>query len=161
MLALPIFFMYTALATPATPEARPPRLADVAWMAGQWQDRSGGGLSEEVWTAPEGDCMLGMWRMVSGGAARIYEMLLVRQDEKGVTFTLRHFDPRLHAREEKDAPLVMALVRASPEEAVFEGRSSTGGLLRLTYRRQGPDALAVTLEKDTDRPETFRFERAK
>ena len=159
ILAAPFIIMYTALATPAAP-ARPV-LGDVAWMAGRWQDRSGGGLSEEVWTAPEGDCMLGMWRMVSGGKARIYEMLLLRQEESEVTFTLRHFDPRLHAREEKEAPLVMALRSASADEAVFEGRSSEGGLLRLTYRRPGPDALAVTLEKNADPPETFRFQRAR
>jgi hypothetical protein len=158
ILAVPFFFMYTALATPAPP--RRPALGDVAWMAGQWQDRSGGGLSEEVWTAPEGDCMLGMWRLVSGGKSRVHELLLLREDEKGVTFTLRHFNPLLHAREEKETPLVMTLLRASPEEAVFEGRSSEGGLLRLTYRRPRRDALAVTLEKNTDPPQSFRFQRA-
>src|SRR5262245_34885380 len=148
------FFMYAAAAPPpASPAPAPHRLAEVAWIAGQWQDRSGDGLSEETWTGPEGDCMLGMWRMVSGGQARIHEMLLIREEAGAVTFTLRHFDPRLHAREDKETPLTLALLRASAEEAVFEGRSSEGGLLRLTYKRQGADALAVRLEKNTAPPE--------
>jgi hypothetical protein len=158
--AAAFFFMYTSLAPPpASPAGPPHHLAELAWMAGQWQDRTGGALSEETWTAPEGDCMLGMWRLVSGGQAKIYELLLIREEAGAVTFTLRHFDPRLHAREEKETPITIALLRASPEEAVFEGRSSEGGPLRLTYTRQGVDALAVRLEKNTDRPEDFRFQR--
>ena len=58
-------------------------LSDLSWMAGRWIDDSGGDLSEEVWTAPEGDSMMGMWRYVSGGKTRIYELLTITRSRTG------------------------------------------------------------------------------
>ena len=72
----------------------------------------------------------------------------------------RHFDAVLTAREEKDKPLAVPLVRWSAGEAVFEGRSAAGGLLRLTYRREGENGLVATLEKDGQKPVPFRMQRA-
>jgi hypothetical protein len=159
-----VFLTYMVLAAVAAAEE--PRaagrltLADVAFLAGHWTDETPQGLSEEIWTAPQGDGMLGMWRYVASGRAQIFELLSIRQEENGPVLRLRHFDPGLVAREEKDAPVRIPLVKATPDEAVFEGRSTAAGPLRLTYRKQGPDALAVTLEKDGGKPQLFRLRRA-
>jgi uncharacterized protein DUF6265 len=154
-----VLFLTYVLLAPPVPAAPPATMADVAFMAGHWRDPAAQGLSEEIWTAPEGDSMLGMWRFVTEGKAWIYELLSIRQEAASLVLLLRHFDPQLKAREEKDAPLVLPLVRKSEGEAVFEGRSSKGGLLRLTYRKQGADGLEGILEKDGAKPEVFRLQR--
>jgi hypothetical protein len=156
---------FTLLATPGragpdAPAASARGINDLAWIAGRWLDTSEGNLSEEVWTAPSGDSMLGMWRYVSAGRARIFEILTIGPGEAGLELRLRHFDPRLVGREEKQRPVVLPIVHSSAkEEAVFEGPDSTGvGTVRITYRRVGEEALNVTLEKGGSKEE-FRFRR--
>jgi hypothetical protein len=141
-------------------EPKAPRLADLAWMAGRWIDDTGGNLSEEIWAAPVGDSMMGMWRYVAGGKVRIFEMLTIGEHEGGLALRLRHFDPRLAGREDKERPVVLKLVRLANREAAFEGTEYSGcGTVRLTYRRPSDDTLAVTLDKAGGKEE-FRFRRA-
>lgn len=127
-------------------------------MEGHWVGVQDGALSEEIWTAPVGDSMLGLWRLVADGRARVYELLAIGTDpELGVVLRLRHFDERLRAREEQDRPLVLRLSRAAKNEVVFEGTGSDGAV-RLTYRRDGADALVAVLERGPRRDE-FRYRR--
>jgi hypothetical protein len=172
---IPAIFFITALVprmasaqrpsppAPPAPVSAPSPLratvADLAWLAGHWRDETATDLSEEVWSAPHGDSMLGMWRWASKGQARVIELLMVRQEGDGVAFRFRHFDGTLKAWEDKDAPFVLPMIRGGPSMAVFQGRSEKGGLLRLTYTREG-DALVAVLEKDDQKPQTFRFRRA-
>jgi hypothetical protein len=137
-------------------------LADMSWLTGSWADDSGGNLSEETWTAPSGDSMQGMWRYVTGGKARIYEILTVTAEDGGLVMRIRHFDPKLVGREEKAAPVALKLVASKERSAVFEGPevgSSTPGLVRLSYARPTDDTLVVTLEK-AGKKEGFTFRRA-
>ena len=141
-------------------EPKAPRLADLAWIAGRWIDDAGGNLSEEIWAAPVGNSMMGMWRYVSSGKVRIFEMLTIGEHEGGLALRLRHFDPALVGREDKERPVVLKLVRLADREAVFEGTEySDKGTVRLTYRRPSDDTLAVTLDKAGGKEE-FRFRRA-
>ena len=136
-------------------------LADVAFIAGHWKGDVGGSLSEEVWTSPAGDSMVGMWRLVTDGQVRVFEFLTIVQDTDGPTFRLRHFDRQGVGREEKDKPIALKLVSWKPGEAAFEGRDATGtGTMRLTYRRTGDATLAVTLEKPNTPPQEFTFRLA-
>jgi Domain of unknown function (DUF6265) len=136
-------------------------LSDLSWMSGRWIDDSGGNLSEEIWSAPSGDSMMGMWRYVSGGEVRIFELLTVSVEPTGIVMRLRHFDPDLAAREDKGNPVTLALVGWKPREAAFEGPAvGAPGLVRLTYRRLSEDTLTSTLEKD-GRTQEFTFRRAK
>jgi hypothetical protein len=153
---LPIVCAAAAL-TVAAP-ARPASLSQVAWIAGHWVDDSGGNLSEEIWTAPSGDSMIGMWRYVARGRMQISEHLSITEGQDGPVFRLRHFDPRMVAREEKDKPLALALVSVQDREAAFEGPGQPTGTVRLTYRQPAPDRLSVTLDKD-GKSQTFEFRR--
>jgi hypothetical protein len=137
------------------------RISDLAWMAGSWRGEAEGALSEETWAAPEGDAMVGMWRLVADGKTRIFEVLVLREDEEGVALRLRHFDPALVAREEKDKPLVLRLVQWGPREASFEGPSVSGepGLVRIRYRRPADDTLVAALERPGKPKEEFSFKR--
>ena len=138
-----------------------PALSDFAWLAGRWVDDSGGNLSEEIWSAPSGDAMQGMWRYVVEGKARIYEILTISADEGGLVMRLRHFDPKLVAREEKAAPVTLKLVSSAAQSATFEGPEASGsGQVRLTYVLAPDGLLNVTLEKDGKKAGGFSFRRA-
>jgi len=135
------------------------KLTDLSWIAGHWVDETEGKLSEEVWTTPAGDSMLGMWRYVSGGKLRISELLSIQQGDAGLVFRLRHFDPPLVGREDKERAVELRLVRFLGQEASFEGAEYDGkGRVRLTYRALGRDGLRVTLEKG-GKAEEFAFKR--
>jgi Domain of unknown function (DUF6265) len=152
-----------ALSTPAHSLGPPPApvaatLADVAFMAGHWIGGEAGDLSEEIWSAPAGDSMLGMWRYVSKGQARIYELLTLTAEGPHVVLRIRHFDPKLVAREDKERSVELRLVGKGASEAVFAGPDYDGkGSVRLTYRG-GPDTLTGVLEKSGSKQE-FRFRR--
>ena len=145
-----------ARAETAAPRAS---LADVAFIAGHWKGDLGGSLSEEIWSAPSGDNMMGMWRLVGGGQVKLFEFLNIVQEAEGPVFRLRHFDRQGVGREEKDKPLVLKLVSSKPREAAFEGGEGAG-TVRLTYRRTSDEALSVTLEKTGQPPQEFTFRLA-
>jgi pimeloyl-ACP methyl ester carboxylesterase len=142
----------------STPAAA--RLADLAWLAGGWRHADDTSLSEEVWSAPHGDSMQGMWRQVRGGRTAVFEGLAVVREPEAPVLFLRHFRRDFVGWEEKDAPLRLPLVRWSPGEAAFEGKGSDGAPLRITYRKAGEDALESTMEHGPRRLD-FRFERAR
>jgi len=145
----------SAVSRPAIPAA----LSDVAFMAGHWVGGDTGERSEEVWLAPEGDAMLGMWRFVIQGRTRIYEILTLSAENGQVVLRIRHFNPKLVAREEKDRAVELPLVAKGPGEAVFEGPEfNVKGAVRLTYRQPGPDTLLGILEKEGTRQE-FSFRK--
>jgi hypothetical protein len=137
------------------------QLAELAWFEGHWRDESGGGLSEEIWTAPAGDSLMGMWRFAQDGKVRVLELLVIKAEEGKLVLRFRHFDPKLVAREEKDQPLAWPLLRSGPREVVFEGLEASGkGTARLTYRRPDEDTLVAILEKG-GKPQEFRYRRVK
>jgi hypothetical protein len=143
----------------AAPPPVPATLADVAFMAGHWVGGDPGDLSEEVWSAPEGDSMVGMWRYVAKGRTRIYEILILTAEGPNVVLRIRHFDPKLVAREEKDGAVELPLVGKGKREAVFEGPEyDVKGTVRLAYRGGEEGTLEVVLEKEGQRQE-FRFRR--
>jgi hypothetical protein len=163
-LTLLAFVGLGAVASAAPQEAAAPlpakaSLADVAFMAGHWVGGDPGEVSEEVWSAPEGDAMMGMWRLVAKGQTRIYELLTLTAEGGGVVLRLRHFNPKLVGREEKDRPVELPLVKKGPREAVFEGlEHNVKGTLRLSYRQPTPDTLVGVLEKEGTKQE-FSFRR--
>jgi hypothetical protein len=143
----------------AAPPPVPATLADVAFLAGHWVGGEAGDLSEEVWSAPEGDSMMGMWRYVAKGRTRIFEILTLTAEGPNVVLRIRHFDPKLVAREEKDRAVELPLVAKGPREAAFEGpEHNVKGAVRLTYRRGDDDTLTGVLEKEGTKQE-FRFRR--
>ncbi len=159
---VPLVLLLLAAAVPAHAAAAPApvaaTLADVSFMAGHWVGGEGGDVSEEVWASPEGDSMMGMWRYVTKGHAEIFELLTLRTEGPNVVLRIRHFDPKLVAREDKEKAIELPLVSKGPGEAVFEGPEyGVKGTVRLTYRGGG-DTLTGLLEKG-GKKEEFRFRR--
>lgn len=146
------------------PAGEPPdtNIIQLHWLAGHWVDSSEGNLSEETWVAPSGDCMVGMWRLVVNGKARVYELLTITQEEDSVVMRLRHFDRAGVGWEDKEHPLLLRLTEMGTNMALFQG-PGTEGFLRLTYRASDSETLTVILEKGPSEKEAkreeFRFVR--
>jgi len=133
-------------------------IAQVAWIAGDWQGEvAPGAFSQEVWAAPAGDCMMGMWRLVIGGKVKLFESLSITQEEGGPVLRLRHFGRDGVGWEERDRPLTLPLVEVGDGLAAFAGPGRSGPL-RIVYRRTGDDTMTVAVEK-TEGRESFDFRR--
>ncbi|MGE0451958.1 MAG: DUF6265 family protein [Vicinamibacteria bacterium] len=144
-------------AEPARAETRAWRVSDLAWMAEHWTSARGAVFQEEVWQAPAGDNMLGLWRYMEGGRLRLSEYLMIVQEEQGPVLRLRHFTPAGVGWEEKDQPINLRLARLDGASAVFEGLDRDGNPLSISYTRRG-DELFSTLTKASGVTE-FRFRR--
>ena len=116
------------------------------WLSGRWTGQMNGAVSEEIWSLPEGDSMMGMWRLVSKGATRIFEFATIVSNAQGTTLNLRHFSARMEGwPKEKEQPL--ALTSCADGEIVFAGKEGEVNV-KLTYLRTASGGLSVTLDKD-------------
>ncbi len=106
--------------TPSSPKTDP-RLERMSWIAGHWTlDRQGDKL-EEIWAAPRGDAMMGMFRWIKDGKTWIYELCTITVEGVDIYFRLRHFaSPSLAAWEEKDAALTLKLVSQDAGQVIFQ-----------------------------------------
>ncbi len=125
----------------------PASVADLAWIAGQWQGQKGADQLDEHWSAPGGGTMMGMFRWIKNGKILVYELLVIEDGAKGPVLTFRHFGAGLIGWEEKDAPIRCPLAGGGPGEAAF---ACEGGQTRLTFRRGGENGLTVLLERQED-----------
>lgn len=97
-------------------------LADFAWLTGHWIGTGFGGADvEEVWTAPNGTSMQGMFRLVRNGRAQVYELVVLWPVGDTVEMRLKHFTAELKAWEEKENWVTFRLVKRTPTEFFFEG----------------------------------------
>ncbi len=140
--------------TPAFLPAAECAVAQFGWLAGRWTGEVNGMVSEEIWSAPAGDSMMGMWRLVSKGETRVFEFATIVSNAKGTVLNLRHFSGRMEGwPKEKERPL--ALAGCGDGEMVFEGTEGEA-TVKLTYRKIEGGGLSVVVDKD-GRKEEYRF----
>ena len=133
-------------------------VADLGWIAGQWQGELGQASIIEVWTpALEGN-MTGLFRMMRGGKVSLYELMTIEASPAGPVLRLRHFGAGLTARDDKAAEF--PLKKLAGQVAVFEGQEAGGVVVTLVYRAV-EGGLEVDFAKTGPKPEavTFRFRR--
>ena len=63
-------------------------LAAMDWLVGRWVGNALGGEVEEVWSAPAGGAMMGMYRLVKDGAPVFYELLTIVEDNGSLVMRL-------------------------------------------------------------------------
>ena len=115
-----------------------PGIADVAWIAGDWQTPSGGRRQiEEHWTKPAGGSMMGMSRTVAGDKTVEFEYLRIEQRSDGVYY-VAHPKGRCPGTDFK-------LTRASATEAVFENPQHDFPK-RIIYRKTADDSLTASID---------------
>lgn len=130
-------------------------IKDLAWMEGRWVCRQKGDLLEEIWSAPSGDCMVGMFRWMKGDKVWMYELMTIIVDGDEIVFRLKHFDRKMVGWEEKDKSISAKLTKVSERRAVFGGPD--GG--RFEYRLDGKDGLTVQVGGGEGSGRVFKFRR--
>ncbi|MBL8228080.1 MAG: hypothetical protein JNL98_06370 [Bryobacterales bacterium] len=136
-----------------------PTLSDFRFLTGHWRCEVWGGVGEEVWMAPSGGNMLGMFRFIKGGKLEFSEIFGVEERAGGLTFLLRHFSPGLKAWEDKESPLEWKIAEWKQNETLFTREGVT-----LRYKLESPDVLVATMVSTKGgKTEThvFRFQRVK
>ncbi len=101
-------------------------LDDLAWIAGHWTGdvEALGGRADETWLGPAGGSMVGAFRLVSGGRARVYELLLIEQDADGdIYYRFKHIGPGWEPWEEERVEYL--LTKLEGQHAFFESTSET------------------------------------
>ncbi len=139
------------------------QLAKLRWMQGTWQRTQGKDYIEESWSAPEADCMIGMFRWVKDGKLWMVELMTITIDDGVLVFRLRHFDRKQTPWEDKDGALTYPLKSVSDREVVFENPERDKPR-RFNFRNPEKDVYEVLLEPpegSESRPMHFRFDRKK
>lgn len=149
---LKLTFLTLLLLTNLSPQT--PTLADVSWIAGDWQTAPGGRAQiEEHWTNVAGNSMMGMSRTVAGEKTVEFEYLRLEQRADGVYY-VAHPKARCPGTDFK-------LTRASATEAVFENPQHDFPK-RIIYRKSGDDSLSASIDGgEGTKARTFSFQRIK
>ena len=137
-----------------------PTLKDLAWLTGTWVEASGASVLTEVWSAPQGDAMVGHDHWTVGGKTRMLELLAIEQTEQGLVLRLRHFDKGLVPwKAEKDGPISWPLKSLKGQRVVFE-HPTRAWPKRMEYHRKGDVLTGKLSGVENGKPNAipFRFE---
>jgi hypothetical protein len=151
MFALAVFFMLLLIPTAVT---QTPTLADISWIAGDWQTAPGGRRQvEEHWTQVAGRSMMGVSRTVAGEKTVEFEYLRIEQRDDGIYY-VAHPKGRCPGTDFK-------LTRASATEAVFENPQHDFPK-RIIYRKGADDSLTASIDAgEGTKAMSFPFQRVK
>lgn len=147
--ALVVSAAASLFATPGgAQDADRPSIEDLSWIAGHWAGdvEALGGRAEEGWFAPSGGAMSGLFRLVSGGEARVFELLLIEQEGEELLFRFKHVGPGWKPFEE--SPLTYRLTRLEGRHAFFDsvgGEPAPGTPKAFSYARPEDDTLVVSI----------------
>jgi hypothetical protein len=97
------------------------RVTDLAWLQGHWIGEGLGGTTEEIWSPPLGNSMMGMFRLVKDGKVVFSELLFIVEDQDSLNLKLKHFDADFKGWEEKDVSRKFGLVKREGNTAFFDG----------------------------------------
>jgi Domain of unknown function (DUF6265) len=131
----------------------------LAWVSGRWVGRHGSDSIEELWSSVAGGGMMGMFRAITDGHPRFYELITFDREGEGLVCRFKHFNRDLSGWEEKADALTLDLVALTRTDAVFLRR---GAERWMTYRRGGADRLVVFFENAEgghDPDDEYRFDR--
>ena len=123
---------FLSAATAAAEGGARTSLTDLAWMAGSWSNTDNGKVSEEYWTAPAGNLMLGIHRDVDGERAA-FEYLRIEQLSTGITML---------ASPQGRPATPFALVESGKERAVFANPEHDFPK-KILYWREGASLCAA------------------
>lgn len=135
-------------------QSPPATLADMSWMTGSWTGNALGGVTEEVWTAPSGGTMLGMFRLTKNSKPVFYELVTLTEEGGSLIMRLKHFNPNMTGWEEKDKVVEFRFLGKKDGLIHFEG---------MAFKPEGKDAftvyLAIEYKDGSIKEETFRYTR--
>ncbi len=127
----------TRAAEPGAPRPRA-ELSELGWLHGTWEGEGvGGAPSLEVWTAPIGGAMPGIFVQTDGkGGTMFSEFMQIAPDGDSLVVRLKHFNADLTGWEDKDKTVNFPLIAREEGALYFNG---------LTYKREDADRLTVAV----------------
>src|SRR5262245_38894552 len=149
---LPCATLMLAVAV-AAPQAADVQMSKLTWMAGDWTQTSSNRVIEEHWSTPSANGLIGMSRTVRDGRTVSFEFLRIEQRESGTFYV---------AQPNGRPPTDFKLASWTDTELVFEGDGSDK-VKRITYRKQGTNGLAATVEGEENGrafKQEFRYAKA-
>ncbi|MER3319197.1 MAG: DUF6265 family protein [Allomuricauda sp.] len=130
-------------------------LEEVSWIEGHWTGEAFGGIAEEIWSAPLGNSMMFVFRMVNDDKVSFYESGHIQQLDDSIMLQLKHFDGNMKGWEEKNETIDFKLVKLEKNKVYFEG---------LTMEKISGDQMNVwvLIEEDGNQEEIlFAYKRVK
>ena len=138
------------------PPIESPTIADLAWLSGSWAGEHDGGIIEEHWTAPAGNSMSGMARLVVDGKTVFFEFLrIVQKPDGGVVYLAQPVG--------RHPPTPFTLTRLSTRQAAFENPTHDNPtLIRYTLEADGDELVTFTQGQENGQTQTHeaRLRRA-
>ena len=127
----------TRTAQPGLPGPKA-ELSELGWLQGTWEGQGiDGAPSLEVWAAPIGGAMPGLFVQADGkGGTMFSEYMQIVPNGESLVLRLKHFNADLTGWEEKDKTVNFALVARDNGALYFNG---------LTYKREDADQLIVAV----------------
>lgn len=124
------------------------KIADLEFMAGNWQATSDWGDMDEFWSSPSGNCMMCTFRCVKDGKIVFYEFIVIEQNENDSVpiLKLRHFNPGSIGWEDKDSPYLYPVTFLNGQKVIFERPDKK---TIITYERLSKNTLKSVLTQGT------------
>jgi hypothetical protein len=126
-------------------------VADLGWLAGDWEQETGGEIVRETWLPPAGGQMVGVGQTARAGQRSSYEFERIEAKDGVIAFT---------AVLEGQPPTSFPLLSAKDGEVIFENLTHDYPQ-RVIYRRCGADLCARTEGTVGGKPqsEDWRYHR--
>ena len=158
IVALFLFLCASAAAQDIPPVAP---IEGLSFLTGSWSGSQGTAHIEEHWSSPQGNSMMGMFRLVSSGTPIFYEFMQIERNPDGIHLRIRHFGPGMTSWESEKSPMTFCLQDCRPNRATFQ-RKDNGE--KLVYsKRAGEELVAVLIQVQEGKSQetTYRFKRAR
>ncbi len=132
-------------ASPTASGAKNAKVADLAFLAGNWEGTTGNDKINQQCTMTDPAMMLCMFWMLDGKGTQMVEIYTLRDTPAGIEERVRFMSPELN-EEAGSKGLTMKLASYSPREFIFENASGGTYPKRSTLTRVGDDAFNSRIE---------------
>jgi len=140
------------LASPATAQTEDFSIEDLSFITGTWQGEIFGGKADETWLPPRDGTMPGMFRLTWKDGRRLYELLLIEENQEGkVEMIFRHFESGMKLwPKEIEHPNRFELVKAGSGIAVFDApdRNQKPAWIKFALTSDGEELTVTVASKD-------------
>ena len=135
---------------PKAPPVAPARIAQVAWIAGDWINVTATGSVEERWSTGNGGGMIATSRTLRGDVMTAFEFLCISERDGTLVYT---------AMPNAGPATDFTLTKIDPESATFENPTHDFPKM-IRYSKRADGGLDATISGGpTSKPTTFSFKR--
>ena len=136
----------------------PSPVEQFVFLKGAWVGEEEGERSEEIWSGPSGNNLVGAFRWLQpSGKPAMFEVLAITAEDDGVFLRMHHYTAKLVGKEAADKPITCKLTASATNRAeftntgkdhldkvIYEVKDTT---LTITVSFKDMDALKFSLKK--------------